>query len=253
MEQATEQRAPDVEEGDEASTDDSSDEFANAFDDDAAVVPMNSAQPAKPIATRDHDADSCDQHEQGDAPAIKERVANPTFISNNEDEMTIEQLKRKLNSYRSLSRQSPQRYLQESIRLNNKIQGMFEHSQEQIRLAAQRAREDIRDDPSPSPERPVPKRQRPDTLGYIKRLEELESQRAIHNKEKPKKRARKAKDPQPQTVHEAILKHLEKPAATTIEKKKEADDDLFNELFGGPSQEPELDLEAQLELDLSEW
>ena len=243
-------------EGCEAS-DDSSDEFAEAFDDDATIVPMNSTpQPAKTVATRDRDADSCYPHEKVETSAIEKRVANRTFITNNEDEMTIEQLKKKLNSYRMLSRHSPQQYLQEFIRLNNKIQGMFEHSQERIRLAAQRAREELRD-PSPSPERPVQKRERTDIMGYIQHLEELEKDRGIPSKvvpeKKPKKRARKATEPQPKTVHEAILKDLEEPANANVQKQKNDDDDLFNELFGGRSDGAELaDLEAQLELDLSE-
>ena len=89
-----------------------------------------------------------------------------------------------------------------------------------------------------------------------KRLEELEKPRgAVSPEKKPKKRAKKAKEPQPLTVHDAVLKHLEGPATTNIEKKNDADDDLFDELFGGPEQIESTDigdLEAQLELDLSE-
>ena len=71
--------------------------------------------------------------------------------------------------------------------------------------------------------------------------------------EKKAKRARNAMDPQAQTVQEAILKHLEESVATNTENKEDTKNDLFEELFGpGPSEEPEFDLEAQLELDLSE-
>ena len=112
-------------------------------------------------------------------------------------------------------------------------------------------------DPSPSPERPInKKRERTDILGYVKRLEELEKPReAVSPEKKPKKRAKKAKEPQPLTVHDAVLKHLEGPATTNTEKKNDADDDLFDELFGGPEHIEStdiVDLEAQLELDLSE-
>ena len=139
---------------------------------------------------------------------------------------------------------------------------MFEHSQEQIRLAAQRAREELRD-PSPSPERPVQKRERTDILGYMKRLEELENPRVVPNNVVPEKkkakrqRVRKIEDVEPKTVHEAILKHLEEPAATNIKKKEDADDDIFQELWGGPGQTEggegdDLDFMQQFELDLSE-
>ena len=82
---------------------------------------------------------------------------------------------------------------------------------------------------------------------------QMSSEQLAAAPEKKIKRTRKAKDPQPKAVHEAILKNLEEPAATNIKNKEDTNDDLFEELFGpGPSEEPELDLEAQLELDLSE-
>ena len=173
--------------------------------------------------------------------------------------MTIEELKKKLESHRMSARSSPQRYLQEFTRLNNLIQGVFEHSQDGIRRRAQKAREELRaPSPSPSPERPVQKRDRVDILGYMEKLEALENPSGSPNKvvvsdTKPKKRAKKARDPQPKTVHEALLKYLQEPTATDTNKKQDSNDVLFDELFGpGPSEEPELDLEAQLELDLSE-
>ena len=236
MEQAIEQTAQNLEAGE--ATDGSSDEFADAFGDDATVIQMNAADLAHHMSILDHDGHPCDSHVEGD----EERVtAAPAATTDNEDKMSIEQLKRKLNAYRTLSRQNPQIFLQELTRLNNKIQ-------DRIQRIAQEAKEELRN-LVPSQERPVRKRERIDILGHMKRVTPTKA--AVP--EKKTKRARNAMDPQAQTVQEAILKHLEESVATNTENKEDTKNDLFEELFGpGPSEEPENDLEAQLELDLSE-
>ena len=251
---------PETQPVDAEDTDDD-DEFADAFQ-DATSVPFNPVDDTEP-SVRDEEAQN-DAHTERTFALEKCETCTPP-----EDEMTTEQMKDRLEFYRVGARRAPQHYLQKFINLNNKICNAYEASQRKIRETAKKAMEELRRDASPSPERVPKRRERVNIIGYIEKLEGLERQEgpehkkaAAHGLEQKSKRqrVRKTPDAEPKTVEEAILKHLREPISADVDKKECADDDIFDELFGGPSDEvdgglfdnPEPDLLEQLEIDLTE-
>ena len=227
------------------------DEFVDAFQ-DATSVPMNAVENKEPAVHDDsYKARTCSD----------EKHETFTIVNPPEDQMTIEQMKDKLEFYRLGSRRNPQVFLQKFIDLNNKICNEYEASQRQIREAAKKAREELLPaDPSPSPERVPKQRGRVNIIGRIKGLEDLERQPTEHERtiihgsdQKPKRqRVRKTPDAKPKTVEEALLTHLQDPVAAEVSKER-ANNDMFHDLFGpGPDDEIDGDLLEQLEVDLSE-
>ena len=237
--------------------DDKDDEFAEAFQ-DATTIPVSAVQPTEPTTTRDDDT-----HRNWHEDVLAEEEKGTTFSIANPSDMTMEQMKDKREFYRLGARRNPQEFLQKFIDLNNKICHEYEASQRQIRETAKKAMEELRREPSPSPERVPKQRERVNIIGRINRLEGLERQRAEHKKvaaqgsDQKSKRQRKTEDVQPQNVQEAILKHLphDQSVDTDVANKQcsetSKDPDLFEELWG-PGPNEDLDLEQQLELDLSE-
>ena len=96
---------------DKAADDESDDEFADAFE-DATVDPVNPVENAEP-KIRDDDAQNDPYTERTFAIEKRETF---TIVNPPEDEMTMEQMKEKLEFYRLGARRSPRHYLQKFCR-----------------------------------------------------------------------------------------------------------------------------------------
>ena len=238
--------------------DDNDDEFADAFQ-DATIVPGERAGDIDQPSSRDDFDDAKEEVFEKRLGALEKPETLPSAEPLEDHMMTLDQMKQKLEVYRSEARRNPQVFLQKFMHLNTMICNLYEASQKKVREAAEKARRELRSpSPSPEPETATRKRRQPavDIVNRLKRLEgnEKNRPRAAHTSVSKRTRSSNNCGVRPKTVNEAILKDLYGTAADTDASTKRAPQvpDLFDDLFGPDDEVNDDTVERQLELDLAD-